>query len=378
MKKRLLLLLALLLPLCALAEETDSFYDHLPEGVQQVLAAEYDGWSVPDGARLYEDGRAVLLVMSKDEKNIAVILEQREGRFEVAAVSDAIIPDPIPTDVGWWIQDTWSTGEPYLWYMPKSGAHGFYLELRRDDRGQWIVDNGFFGSGSFTPDTLSFKMDNRGTALRISGESYFSPVYVPVDVDLTFENFDHEAVKAFCAEAMTQKNMPGLIPSTLEADAFPQGRAVDFPKGEKYPVYAGPGESYERLGEQHNASVSTNDWIQVFGWEGDWLLIQYNVANGRNRFGYIPASALSGGVGIPELNFGRRAGVLNGWITDDPLRTAAEIGPGDGVACVCLATFGDEWLYVETTDPDLPRYRGFASVECVYLPEDQAGKAAGN
>ncbi|HML46802.1 MAG TPA: hypothetical protein PKE04_08650 [Clostridia bacterium] len=374
MKKHLILFAILFLPLCAFAEEVKTFYDNLPEGIRQVLTAEYDGWSVPDGALLYEDHRAALLVLSKGEKNVAVIMEQRGERFEVAASNDAIIPDRIAIDGAWWIQDKWGTGEPYIWYLPENKTQGFYLDLRRDGT-QWMVVRGNFGSDSFGPDTLIVELANQGTAMRVCGENYFSPVYVSADVDLSFENFDRDIVKAFCAQALTLKNKPGLVPSTLEPDAFPQGEVVAFKKGKNYPVYAGPGEEYERLGEQRNASVSTNGWIQVFGREGDWLLIQYNLADGRNRFGYITASALPKGVEVPELNFERKAGVLDSWITDDPLRVSSEVGFPAGTECLRLATFGDEWLYVEVIDPGKPKYRGFASVNGVDLREDHAGKA---
>jgi len=93
----------------------------------------------------------------------------------------------------------------------------------------------------------------------VYGDSYSSAVYVPFEVDLSFSVFDPKGVKKFCAAAMALKNKPALIPSIMEADALPQGQTVAFPKGQKYPVYAGPGKNYRQLGERRNAVVSTND-----------------------------------------------------------------------------------------------------------------------
>lgn len=340
-----------------------------------MLVAEYDGWSVPAGVIIYEDQRAVLVVLSKDEKNIAVILEKKDGGFTVTAVSDAIIPDGVGLDDHWWISEN-GVGRPFIWYTPAYSQGEFYYELCQDGGGNWRVDSGSFSSPSDEASRLAFQYANHDTALRISGESYFSAVYAPVDVDLSFGGFDPARVKSFCADAMAQKNGPALIPSTLEADALPQGQVVAFARGKKYPVYAGPGRDYMQLGEHHNATVSTNDWIQVFGQENGWLLIQYNVSDGANRFGYIMASALPRGVQVPELQFERRAGALTSmYITDDPLRTVAEINLPVGTECVQLATMGDEWAYIETVDPSQPKYRGFVSPDGVDLRENHAGKA---
>jgi len=105
------------------------------------------------------------------------------------------------------------------------------------------------------------------------------------------------------------------------------------------------------------------------------LLIQYNLADGQNRFGYISAS-LPKGVVVPELRFERKPGVLlNSWITDDPLRTVWEAYFSTVTECMQLATLGAGWAYIEITDPGQPQCRGFAYVVAVDLRENHSGKA---
>lgn len=371
----LVLLALFLFPHYTVAEPEKTFYDFLSEDVRQVLAVEYDGWSVPAGTTMFEDQHAVLLVLSKDEKSIAIIMEDQGSGFAVVATNDTIIPDGAFYDNDWWISDKWDIGEPYIWYSPTNMDQGFYYELRRSADGDWQVYSGSFGDTNGSTNTLAYGHANGDTALRVHGESYYSAVYVPIEVDLSFANFDPEGVKAFCATAMALKNEPALIPSTMEADALPQGQAVAFAKGRVLPVYAGPGEQYVRLGEQQDAVVSTDHWIQVFGQEDGWLLIQYNLRDSQNRFGYIPAAALPEGVDVPELQFARRPGVVNSWITDDPLRTGQEVNFPANTQCVQLATLGSELAYIEITDPGQPHYRGFAYMDGVDLREDHIGKA---
>ena len=78
---------------------------------------------------------------------------------------------------------------------------------------------------------------------------------------------------------------PEIPEGELEAEK------IKFTGGKKYSVYSGPGENYLR-GGNGKAAVSTNDWIQVFGKENGWILIQYDISSDHMRFGYILEKAL--------------------------------------------------------------------------------------
>lgn len=146
-----------------------------------------------------------------------------------------------------------------------------------------------------------------------------------------------------------------------DADVLGDPQLVSFPKGQTYDVYTGPGKDYKRSAEG-KAQVSTNGWVQVFGRDGDWIMIQYNVNEYANRVGYIPASALPRGVEAPQLSFRRLTPVtFEGFITDDPLRSFAElvyVTPEDAKDLTLLGNIG-EWSYVEYAPEERAPVRGF-------------------
>lgn len=65
-------------------------------------------------------------------------------------------------------------------------------------------------------------------------------------------------------------------------------------------VYLGPGNNYWRAGKG-KATVSTNDWVQVFGQYKGWLLIQYHIDVNQYRIGWINDDVLPAGTTVPEL-----------------------------------------------------------------------------
>lgn len=151
---------------------------------------------------------------------------------------------------------------------------------------------------------------------------------------------------------------PPEIP-TGELDA----ENIKFTGGKKYPVYTGPGEDYQR-GGNGKASVSTNDWIQVFGKENGWILIQYDISSDHMRFGYIKEKALPKKTDVKELNFDYKS-----WdavttteveLTDDPLYSQTKLhNLSEGTYVRWLSSMGD-WAYVEYEGKE--KVRGFVPV----------------
>lgn len=373
--KMLLIALCCLLAGTCLAEEAERNFDYLPDGLHEAIATAFAGFAIQEAASIGGPQNAELVLLSKDEINIAAIVEEIDGAFVIAETSEYIIPDGLPFDDQWWVSDKWGTGEIFIWYTPIEGEE-FYYVMQRDEEGHFVLTEGFFDSADGSARPMGFSIDNKGTALRVYGDSYFSAVYAPYTIDLSFSGFDPIVLKEFLSAALMQMNMPGLIPSTLEPDALPQGQSIPFEKGQALPVYAGPGKQYARLGETQNATVSTNGWIEVFGEENGWLLIQYNLSEGHNRFGYIEASYLPEKVKIPPLSFVAEPGVTSCWITDDPLRTTMEIfEPEEMLDVIKLAALGDEWLYVEFPQTPTGAIRGFVPTDAVDMRKEHEGKA---
>ena len=161
-----------------------------------------------------------------------------------------------------------------------------------------------------------------------------------------FPFFDLEALRG------VMSSPPRIPAGTLSA------QRVQFRGGRKSPVYNGPGTAYGQSGNG-SARVSTNDWIQVFGEEDGWIMIQYDITRDRMRIGWIEADVLPSGTTVPQLRFTPiPAAVLSGVsLTDDPLGSQDSCGYlREGVTVQWLATMGD-WAYVESTDGSL--LRGF-------------------
>ena len=139
---------------------------------------------------------------------------------------------------------------------------------------------------------------------------------------------------------------------------------VEFVGGKKYEVYSGPGMDTIRSGNG-KAAVSTNGWIQVFGQENGWILIQYSIDNSHYRFGYIGADSLPKDAYVGYLNFYARSMVVTNTVsvTDDPLYSKSALTTVNaGESVIWLATMGD-WAYIEGAN-----YRGFVPMNAIELP----------
>lgn len=131
-------------------------------------------------------------------------------------------------------------------------------------------------------------------------------------------------------------------------------------------VYAAP-DSKSLRGAEGRARVSTNGWIQVFGSEGDWILVQYDITDTHNRIGYIKKDALPDGTVVPELNLTRMPAVVHYdvEVTDDPLVSRDALARlTENTKVICLGTLG-EWTYIEAEE-DGVRLRGFVPTVCLY------------
>ncbi len=136
---------------------------------------------------------------------------------------------------------------------------------------------------------------------------------------------------------------------------------IKFSGGKKYNVYSAPSKDSLR-GGNGEAEVSTNSWIQVFGQEDDWILIQYSIDASNYRIGYIAASALPKNADVPTLEFKPVAAWLEGdaSLTDDPFYSQSALSAlkaNDQVTW--LAAIG-EWAYIEVSQPQL--MRGFVPI----------------
>lgn len=84
----------------------------------------------------------------------------------------------------------------------------------------------------------------------------------------------------FAAALADTASAPDIPQGTLNAEVTP------FTPGQTYAVYSAP-DSRSIRGAKGRARVSTNGWIQVFGAEGDWLLVQYAITRSTAASGIL-------------------------------------------------------------------------------------------
>ena len=154
-------------------------------------------------------------------------------------------------------------------------------------------------------------------------------------------------------------NVPVIPEGTFSAEVLP------FTGNQTYAVFSAPDKNSIR-GAKNRARVSTNGWIQVFGAEGDWILVQYDITKKHNRIGYIYKNALPREVEVPELNLKKADAVANYdvEVTDDPLVSQTPLAKlTENSRVTCLGTMGT-WTYIEGEENG-KRFRGFVPTECL-------------
>lgn len=154
-------------------------------------------------------------------------------------------------------------------------------------------------------------------------------------------------------------NAPLIPAGTLSASL------VTFTSNQTYAVYSAP-DSKSIRGAKGRARVSTNGWIQVFGSDGDWILVQYDITDKHNRIGYIDRNALPKDVVVPELALTRVPAVVNYdvAVTDDPLVSQTPLAKlTENTSVTMLGAMGD-WTYIEGVENKV-RFRGFVPTACL-------------
>ena len=140
---------------------------------------------------------------------------------------------------------------------------------------------------------------------------------------------------------------------------------MKFTANQVYPVYSAPSSRSIR-GAGNRARVSTNDWIQVFGAEGDWILVQYSISASHYRIGYIYKNALPSGTTVADLTLTSVSAVVNYdvEVTDDPLFSQKKLASvTENTRVTCLGTMGD-WSYIESEENG-KAFRGFVPTDCL-------------
>lgn len=146
----------------------------------------------------------------------------------------------------------------------------------------------------------------------------------------------------FAAALADTGSRPEIPQGTLNAEV------MSFTPGQTYAVYSAP-DSRSIRGAKGRARVSTNGWIQVFGAEGDWLLVQYAITPEHCRIGYIDKNALPQDAAVPALALEAVPAIVSYdvSVTDDPLMSQTPLTRlTENTSVTALASMG-EWTYIE-------------------------------
>lgn len=158
---------------------------------------------------------------------------------------------------------------------------------------------------------------------------------------------------------VTESNIPDIPAGTFSASV------MNFTPKQTYPVYSAPDTNCLR-GANKRAVVSTNDWIQVFGAEGDWIMVQYDISDQRYRIGYTYKNALDADAVVPELSLTNADAVASydTVVTDDPLLSGDKLTTiRENQKVTCLGVMGN-WSYIEG-ETEGKRFRGFVPTEAL-------------
>lgn len=369
MKKFLSMILALILPLTMLPAMAAEPINPMPDGIAALFdVPAWDDYHVMtsfDGqheAWIYsEQLDAGLVVMTNGSLEIVCLIEpDKEGNLRITQRNYTMVTDSecaLMVELGYGtttqeLAAPW--GEKLM--LELHNASGYYIAIGKFD-GEWRVKTVLNNA----TDVLSYVFSDKiGYSEGIPHEDYIelgrNMKYAYGTYDNRFAAFNiYDFPKTYKAAWESLSNPP-VTPSD-----FYIPETITLRAGEKYDVFAAPGRDSYRAANG-KAVMSTNDWVQIFGEEDGWLLVQYDLSRDRMRFGYIDASALPRNKQVQTLRWydlPEQTVKYAVSVTDDPLYSGSiihSLKSGDSVKV--LSDFG-MWYYIEATNLYGETLRGF-------------------
>lgn len=160
------------------------------------------------------------------------------------------------------------------------------------------------------------------------------------------------------------------LPGIAMADYYRFG-TYEKAKFQAAPVYSGPGTDYFRANSgkaQYGGGVA-----RLYGREGDWLMIGYELGTGDYRIGYIDAYALETAItqnlNPPQLTFEYAPAYAKQAckLTDDPvMNTKQVVQLAQNQDVTFLGYFNESWCYVEASTKS-GTMRGFVRTQYITI-----------
>ena len=366
MKKKTLIavltgLVLLLICVCAAQAEED-----LPAGIRDSLG----GAKIEDAVSWEDPGRGTawfVLVKTGDGTNTLYCFGRKDGAWVKRFATSKAVPQgkkTVDIYISEYVQD-YLTDKYYagpilvIWQADEDNEYAeFYSAYKLSSSGQWnlirIWSYTGYGNMEIGKDSITYYKGMEDP--RVEGT-----------VKGTFQRDLRYVSLAAIPKTYKQARQKLTSAPTLPEGSELQATEVQFTGGKKYSVYSAPDKGSLR-GGKGKAAVSTNGWIQVFGKENGWILIQYSIDSEHYRFGYIDAASLPKKAEVPELAFNAVNAAVGCpvSVTDDPLYSQSTLTTlEEGDAVTWLATMGD-WAYIEGKG-----FRGFIPVSALSFPDSE-------
>ena len=369
MKKTLSFLLVLLMLLgTAPAMADGSGPDPMP--AEMAALFEVPAWSDYEVMKGYDDVPlwiyddsldAGMVVMTNGSLEVVCIVEpDRAGNLRITQRNYTLVTQPcemfLEMGYGTTTQELAAPwGEKWMFEMYNVNGR-YYIGIGRFD-GEWRIKSVLNNATS----VFSFVSSERiGYSEGIEHEDYIelgrNMKYAYGTYDNRFAAFNIYAFPKTFEEASEALTNPPVTPTDFYTPI-----SVTLRPREKYDVFAAPGRDSYRAANG-KAVMSTNDWVQIFGEEDGWVLVQYDISRDQMRFGYVDASVLPKDTEVQTLHWydlPDQSVKVNISVTDDPLvsrNIIAYLNAGDTVKV--LSSFGN-WYYIEMTNAQGETLRGF-------------------
>lgn len=343
----------------------------LPAEVTDALPKNCTVLSHTDGGEFSgKDLRLFVLIRSEKKENVLYCFRQENGKW----VRDFFTSSAVPqtghnmeiflscSGYEWPGEEPYSTPRLMINQLDKENEYPELCLTFTLESGKWLLHRVW----SYT-DYQSMLLKNNAISYYKDIESTTVAGTVRGSFQRDLRWFSLSALPKTLKEARTKITSAPELPRSSGLNA----QEISFSGGQKYEVYSAPDKASLR-GGNGKAKVSTNGWIQVFGREGGYILIQYSIDKDHYRFGYISEKALPKKASVNELDFTKTPVTItqNVNATDDPLYSRAVIAALKKGDRVTLLSFLGEDAYVEGLSGNTV-FRGFVPFSCLAAEEEE-------
>lgn len=368
-----LLLSLLLLAVCLPLAQADGYSSAPPKEVVDHIQKNYAAYTLEDYVLIdgTPKGDYGFALVKKDASRVLLGYHLENGKMTYWLKNAGAVPQGAPSArfMRHWEGKLISDGNTGKAYTDNLGFTISRLEPAAEEyvmqRISYHWENGGFKLQTYMDREVywceAYVQENRVSFFDLGYGKDLGHVYGVIQRELRYVSFQ-ALPKTYEAARKSLTLAPEIPAGELSADK------IKFTGGQKFPVYSGPGTQYLRAANG-KALVSTNDWIQVFGEENGWILIQYDLDSKHMRMGYIEAKALPKNAKVNSLALYNQGYELISpvTLTDDPLFSQSALASlPQGQQVRRLSGMGS-WAYVETMVGNTP-VRGFVPQSSLYMP----------